>query len=214
MTRIVFLGAPGAGKGTQAQKVADKLAIPRLATGDMLRQAIADGTEVGLAAKSLMDKGELVSDEVVVSIIENRIAEADCAHGFILDGFPRTVSQAKSLDKMLKKNDIDLDFVISLEVDEAEIIARHAGRRWAPMSGRVYHVVNNPPKVAGKCDETGEDLIQRADDTAEVMENRLKVYNELTAPVKHYYEETRGVAQVNGIQDVEAVYADILKILG
>lgn len=213
MTQIVFLGAPGAGKGTQAQMLSDELNVPRLATGDMLRQAIADKTEVGLNAKAAMDAGDLVPDEVVVGIIEGRIAQADCEGGFILDGFPRTVEQAKSLDKMLKKNDIALNHVLCLDVDEEEVVARQSGRRWAPKSGRVYHIVNNPPKVEGKCDESGEDLVQREDDTEEVLRHRLKVYNELTAPVRDYYESTCGVEAVNGMQAVEAVYADIKAVM-
>lgn len=213
MSRIVFLGAPGAGKGTQAQKLADELHIPRLATGDMLRQAIEEGSEVGLNAKAAMDRGDLVPDEVVVGIVEERIKKSDCETGFILDGFPRTVEQAKSLDKMLKKNDIALSDVVCLEVDHEEVIKRQSGRRWAPKSGRVYHITNNPPKTAGKCDETGEDLIQRDDDTEEVLRRRLEVYEELTAPVRGFYEESQGVSAVNGIGAVDAVYADIKSVL-
>lgn len=213
MSRIVFLGAPGAGKGTQAQRLADELHIPRLATGDMLRQAIEEGSEVGLSAKSSMDKGDLVPDEVVVGIVEERIKKADCESGFILDGFPRTVSQAKSLDKMLKKNDIALSDIICLEVDEEEIVKRQAGRLWAPKSGRVYHESANPPKTAGKCDETGEELVKRDDDKEDVVRHRLRVYEELTAPVRDYYVESHGVASINGIGAVDAIFAEIKSAL-
>ena len=175
----------------------------------MLRQAIEAGTEVGKSAKSFMDNGDLVPDEVVVGIVEDRIKKDDCVNGFILDGFPRTLSQAKSLDKMLKKNDIGLSDIICLEVDEEEIVQRQAGRLWAPKSGRVYHETANPPKTAGVCDETGEELVKRDDDKEEVVRHRLRVYEELTAPVRGYYEEAHGVIIVNGVQTVDAVYTDI-----
>ncbi len=203
---VILFGPPGVGKGTQAQKLKDDKNLCHLSTGDMLRAAVAAGTELGKQAKSLMDAGDLVPDELVISIIKERIIEPDCAGGFILDGFPRTVAQAEGLDKMLKAVDKQLDFVFALEVDEEEIIDRRAGRMVGAKSGRVYHAVHNPPKVAGKCDETGEDLIQRDDDKAEVMRHRLKVYQEQTAPVAAWYEARGKLTRVDGMGSVEEVY--------
>lgn len=209
--RIVFLGAPGAGKGTQAQMLADKFDIPQLSTGNMFREAIANGTEIGKKAKSFMDQGNLVPDEITVGIVENRILEGDCEDGFILDGFPRNVSQAESLDKMLEKHNISLDFVFCLEVDEETIVERQSGRLFAPKSGRTYHEINNPPKVAGKCDVTGEDLVRRDDDKEDVVRHRLSVYREQTEPVKSYYEQTGSLIEFDGAQAVEKVFTQLVR---
>ena len=209
--RIVFLGAPGAGKGTQSQMLVDRYGIPQLSTGNMLRESIEAGLEVGLEAKRYMDAGNLVPDEVVLGIISARIQAEDCSSGFILDGFPRTVAQAEGLDAMLAERGIDLSHVFSLEVDEGTLISRRAGRLYAPKSGRVYHEVNNPPKVAGVCDVSGEELVKRDDDKEEVLRHRLAVYKEQTAPVKDYYTAKNMVQEFDGAQNVEAVSKQLIE---
>lgn len=203
--RIVFLGAPGAGKGTQAQMLSDKYEIPQLSTGNMLREAVEAGTEIGKKAKSVMDAGGLVSDEIVLGIISARVEKNDCQNGYILDGFPRTVAQAEGLDAMLLKQGIELSHVFCLEVDDNTVIARQSGRLYAQQSGRVYHEVNNPPKVEGKCDVTGEELVKRDDDKEEILRHRLSVYREQTAPVKDYYSARDMVQEFDGAQAVESV---------
>lgn len=211
--RIVFLGAPGAGKGTMSQNIVDKYNIPQLSTGNMLREAVADKTEIGLKAKSFIDAGDLVPDDVVLGIIENRIDAEDCAKGFILDGFPRTVAQAEGLTVMLQNKDISLTHVFSLEVDEETVIQRRSGRLFAPTTGRVYHEVNNPPKVAGKCDVSGEELVKRDDDKEEVLRHRLRVYEEQTAPVKAYYEAQNMVQQFDAAQAVDDVFSQLVEAI-
>ncbi len=183
--RIILLGAPGAGKGTQAQFLKDKYQIPQISTGDMLRAAVKAGTEMGLAAKKKMDAGELVSDDIIIGIVKERVKEADCENGYLLDGFPRTIPQADAM----RDNSIDVDFVVEIDVDSAEIVKRLSGRRVHPASGRVYHVTYNPPKEEGKDDVTGEDLIQRDDDQEETILHRLKVYQEQTRPLVDYYSD-------------------------
>lgn len=182
--RIILLGAPGAGKGTQAQFLMSKFGIPQISTGDMLRSAIKAGTELGLAAKQIMDDGKLVSDEIIIGLVKERIAQADCANGFLLDGFPRTIPQA---DAMVDAS-IDVDAVLEFDVPDDVIVERISGRRVHPASGRVYHVTYNPPKVAGKDDETGEDLVFRDDDREETVRKRLGVYHEQTQPLVGYYQ--------------------------
>lgn len=211
--RIVFLGAPGAGKGTQSQMLSDKYGIPQLSTGNMLREAVEAGTEIGKKAKSIMDAGRLVSDDVVLGIISARVEQGDCENGYILDGFPRTVAQAEGLDAMLAEQGIELSHVFCLEVDEGTLVARQSGRLYAPKSGRVYHVVNNPPKVEGKCDTTGEELVKRDDDTEEVLRHRLSVYREQTAPVKDYYSARDMVQEFDGAQAVESVSAQLVEAI-
>jgi len=182
--RIILLGAPGAGKGTQANFIREKFNIPQISTGDMLRAAVKAGTPLGLAAKSIMDAGGLVSDDLIINLVKERIKDADCANGFLFDGFPRTIPQAQEM----KDAGIPIDFVVEIDVADAEIIKRMSGRRVHPASGRTYHIVFNPPKVAGKDDLTGEDLIQRQDDAEETVLKRLNVYHDQTKPLVAYYQ--------------------------
>lgn len=181
--KFILLGAPGAGKGTQAQFLTKQFNIPQISTGDMLRAAIKAQTPMGKMAKEFMDAGKLVTDEIIIGLVQDRIQEADCANGFLLDGFPRTVPQADAL----KSAGVAIDAIIEIDVPDSEIVNRMAGRRVHPASGRTYHVTYNPPKVADKDDETGEDLIQRDDDQADVVLDRLKVYHDQTAPLVSYY---------------------------
>lgn len=183
--RIILLGAPGAGKGTQAQFIMEKFGIPQISTGDMLRAAIKAGTELGKQAKSVIDAGQLVSDDLILGLVKERIAQDDCAKGFLLDGFPRTIPQADGL----KEIGVDVDYVIEFDVADEVIVERMSGRRAHLASGRTYHVVYNPPKVEGKDDITGEDLVIRDDDKAETVLSRLGVYHEQTAPLIAYYSK-------------------------
>lgn len=181
--RIILLGAPGAGKGTQAQYITEKFGIPQISTGDMLRAAVKAGTPLGVQAKKVMDEGGLVSDDIIIGLVKERIAEADCANGFLFDGFPRTIPQADAL----KEAGVVIDAVVEIDVADEEIIKRMSGRRVHPGSGRTYHVVFNPPKAEGKDDVTGEDLVQREDDKEETVCARLKVYHDQTEPLISYY---------------------------
>lgn len=184
MLRIILLGPPGAGKGTQAQLISKEFNIPQISTGDMLRSAIKAGTELGKIAKAVMDKGELVSDELVINLVKERLAEPDCANGCIFDGFPRTIAQAEALANA----GVNIDKVIEISVPDDEIVSRMSGRRAHLPSGRTYHIIHNPPKVDGVDDVTGEPLVQRDDDKEEVVKDRLKVYHELTAMLVGHYE--------------------------
>ena len=181
--RLIFLGPPGAGKGTQAKLLTEKYGIPQLSTGDMLRAAVRAGTPLGLEAKRFMDAGALVPDEVIIGLVKDRIQQPDCAKGFLFDGFPRTIPQAEAM----KQAGVDLDYVVEIDVDDAEIVKRLSGRRTHLPSGRTYHVVFQPPKVAGKDDLTGEDLIQREDDREETIVKRLQVYHSQTKQLIDYY---------------------------
>jgi len=181
--RIILLGAPGAGKGTQAQYITEKFGIPQISTGDMLRAAVKAGTPLGLQAKKVMDEGGLVSDDIIIGLVKERITEADCANGFLFDGFPRTIPQADAL----KEAGVMIDAVVEIDVADDEIIKRMSGRRVHPGSGRTYHVVYNPPKVEGKDDVTGDDLVQREDDKEDTVRARLRVYHEQTEPLISYY---------------------------
>ena len=183
--RLMLLGAPGAGKGTQAAAICARYGIPQISTGDMLRAAVSAGTPLGLLAKSVMASGGLVDDGLIVSLVQERLAQPDCAHGFVLDGFPRTLPQAEAL----RAAGIRLDFVLEIDVPFADIVERMGGRRFHPGSGRTYHVVFNPPKLAGKDDVTGEDLVQREDDREETVRTRLGVYSAQTEPLVAYYAE-------------------------
>jgi len=183
--RIILLGAPGAGKGTQANFIKDRYGIPQISTGDMLRSAVNAGTELGKKAKEVMDKGDLVSDDIIIGLVKERIQEDDCENGFLFDGFPRTIAQADAL----REAGIDIDAVVEIEVDDDSIIHRMSGRRTHPSSGRVYHVEFNPPEVAGHDDETGEPLVQREDDREEVVRQRLETYHEQTEPLIGYYRK-------------------------
>ena len=214
--RIILLGAPGAGKGTQAQFLTKKYNIPQISTGDMLRAAIKAGTEMGKLAKKAMDTGQLVTDEIIIGLVKDRIAEADCINGYLLDGFPRTLPQADAVTSA----GIEIDAVIEIDVPDSEIVTRMAGRRAHLASGRTYHLVYIPPKVEGKDDETGEDLVQRDDDKENVVLDRLKVYHELTQPLIGYYKEQASkVASltyitVDGTAHISDVEAAIVSKLG
>lgn len=183
--RVILLGAPGAGKGTQAQYIKEKYGIPQISTGDMLRAAVKAGTPLGLEAKKVMDAGKLVSDDIIIGLVKERVAQGDCAKGYLLDGFPRTIPQADAM----RENDIHVDYVVEIDVDNEEIIKRLSGRRVHPDSGRTYHIEYNPPKVDGKDDETGEPLIQRDDDKEDTVRHRLKVYDDQTKPLVEYYKK-------------------------
>lgn len=182
--RVILLGAPGAGKGTQAQFIMEKFGIPQISTGDMLRAAVKAGTPLGLEAKKVMDAGGLVSDDIIIGLVKERIQKDDCARGFLFDGFPRTIPQAQALVDA----GVDIDYVVELDVDNEEIIERLSGRRVHPGSGRVYHVRNNPPKAEGKDDVTGEDLVQRDDDREDTVRKRLEVYQSQTRPLVDFYQ--------------------------
>ncbi len=207
--RLILLGAPGAGKGTQANLIKEKYGIPQISTGDMLRAAVKAGTPLGLAAKKIMDEGKLVSDEIIINLVKERIKEADCANGFLFDGFPRTIPQAQAM----KDAGIRIDHVVEIDVADSEIIQRMSGRRVHLASGRTYHVVFNPPKVAGKDDVTGEELVQRPDDAEETVIKRLNVYHEQTKPLVDYYtawaktgdQNAPKISHVPGIGSVEAI---------
>ena len=212
--KIILLGAPGAGKGTQAQFIMNKFGIPQISTGDMFRTAIKAGTELGKQAKALMDEGKLVPDELTVALVKDRIAQPDCANGFLLDGFPRTIPQADAL----KDSGVKIDFVLEFDVPDEVIVKRMSGRRVHQASGRSYHIVYNPPKVEGKDDVTGEDLIIRADDKPETVLDRLAVYHKQTSPLIDYYqaEAKAGNTQyfrLDGTQKVEEVSQELNKIL-
>jgi adenylate kinase len=205
--RTIFFGPPGAGKGTQAPKIKDEYCLCHLSTGDMLRDAVKAGTEMGKKAKAVMDAGKLVSDDIVAGIVAEAIKGDDCAHGFILDGFPRTVPQAKILDGLLKNMNISIDKVINLKIDDDLLIKRVTGRLIHPASGRAYNIYFNPPKVAGKDDMTGEDLIKRGDDTEEKLKTRLNEFHAKTTPVLDYYSSK--VANINADNDMDIITQQI-----
>jgi len=214
--KIILLGAPGAGKGTQAQFLTKKYDIPQISTGDMLRAAIKAGTDMGKMAKEFMDAGKLVTDEIIIGLVKDRIAEDDCKNGFLLDGFPRTVPQADAVTEA----GIELDAIIEIDVPDEEIIKRMSGRRVHQDSGRSYHLIYNPPKIEGKDDETGEELIQRADDKEEIVKDRLNVYHEQTQPLVDYYQgqadkiESLQYIRVDGTLDIGVVQETIISKLG
>ncbi|MCZ6574602.1 MAG: adenylate kinase [Planctomycetota bacterium] len=205
--RIVFLGPPGAGKGTQAARVAASLGVPHLSTGDMLRVAKQEGTEVGLKAKAFMETGQLVPDKVVDELVRERLGAPDCAQGFLLDGYPRNQAQARALETHLQTG--ALDYVISLQVDDEKLVARIAGRRTCPKDNSVYHMATRPPRRPGLCDLCGTELVQRADDREEVVRDRLCVYHEATAGLVGYYERAGLVHTVDGDRSIEQVAAAV-----
>jgi adenylate kinase len=210
--RLILLGGPGAGKGTQANLVKDKYRIPQISTGDMLRAALKEGTELGLKAKEYMDAGKLVPDDVIIGLVKERIKEADCESGFLFDGFPRTIPQADAM----KEAGVPIEAVVDIDVPDEEIIKRMSGRRVHLASGRTYHIVFNPPKEEGKDDETGEPLIQRDDDQEETVRKRLDVYHAQTEPLVGYYKDPKyirieGVGKVNEIRDQIYAALDALK---
>ena len=212
--KIILMGPPGAGKGRQAEKLVELYQIPHISTGDMFRKAQKDGTELGLKAKEYMEQGQLVPDEVTVGIVRERLAEADCKDGFLLDGFPRTVQQADALDGILKDLGMVLDRVINIEVDKAFLVDRLTGRRVCRTCGATFHVVNKAPKVEGVCDKCGGELYQRNDDKIETVSNRLDVYAAQTAPLIEYYQSKGIMSSIDGSKSMEDVLADIRSALG
>ena len=212
--KIILMGGPGAGKGTQAGPLVEKFHFPHISTGDMFRAAIKDGTALGLKAKSYMDAGGLVPDEVTIGIVAERLAQPDCAEGFLLDGFPRTLAQGNALKEILDRLSMKLDGVINIEVAEDILIPRLTGRRVCRKCGTSYHMVFNPPKVEGVCGQCGGELYQRSDDTVETAQNRLNVYNQQTEPLINFYQEQGLLKRINGDQPIDKVFADILKALG
>lgn len=215
--RLILLGAPGAGKGTQAAFLCQKFGIPQISTGDMLRAAVKAGTELGLAAKKVMDAGGLVSDDIIIGLVKERITQADCANGFLFDGFPRTIPQAEAM----KAAAVKIDVVLEIDVPDSAIIERMSGRRVHVASGRTYHVVFNPPKVAGKDDATGEELIQREDDKEETVRKRLEVYHQQTRPLVDYYSQWAATGdaaapkcrKISGVGSVDDITAAALAAL-
>jgi adenylate kinase len=212
--RVILLGSPGSGKGTQAQAITEKFGIPQISTGDMLRAAVREGTPLGKEAKKIMDAGLLVSDDIILGLIQERVKLPDCISGFLLDGFPRTIAQADGLAQM----GLAIDNVVEFVVDDEEIVNRMSGRRVHPGSGRTYHTVFNPPKQEGKDDETGEPLIQRDDDQEETVRKRLSVYHEQTKPLVGYYQQKAEqgsvrFASINGIGPMEAITERIFAVL-
>ena len=215
--KLILLGAPGAGKGTQAAFITEKYGIPQISTGDMLRAAVKAGTPRGLEAKKVMDAGQLVSDEIILGLIKERLQQPDCAKGFLFDGFPRTIPQAEAL----RTQGVDLDLVLEIDVPDEEIIKRMSGRRVHTASGRTYHVVFNPPKVAGKDDATGEDLIQREDDKEETVRKRLDVYHSQTKPLVEFYSKWAATGdarapkyrRVNGVGPLDGIREAVLAAL-
>lgn len=210
---LILMGLPGAGKGTQADKIVEKYNIPHISTGDMFRAAIKDGTKLGLEAKSFMDAGNLVPDEVTIGIVRERLSKEDCKKGFLLDGFPRTVAQAEALEEMLSNLNKKIDYVIYVDVPKDELFERLTGRWVSPTSGASYHVKFNPPKVEGICDKDGSVLIQRDDDRPETVANRLEVNIEQAQPLIDFYSEKGYLEKVNGNQDISLVFAEIDKLL-
>ena len=216
--RIILLGAPGAGKGTQAQLLMQKYGIPQISTGDMLRAAVKAGTELGLAAKKIMDAGGLVSDDLIIGLVKDRIAQPDCKNGFLFDGFPRTIPQAEAMIQA----GVNIDYVIEIHVDDAEIIERLSGRRVHAASGRVYHIKYNAPKLAGKDDVTGEELVQREDDKEETVKKRLDVYHTQTEQLVGFYQKLAAAgektapkyAKVEGVGPVDQISATLFSLLG
>jgi len=214
--KIILLGAPGAGKGTQAAFITEKYSIPQISTGDMLRSAVKAKTELGLKVEAVMTSGGLVTDEIIISLVKERIQQDDCANGFLFDGFPRTIPQAQALEE----SGVQIDVVLNIEVSDEEIVKRMSGRRVHPDSGRVYHVSNNPPQVEGIDDVSGEPLVQREDDKEETVRKRLEVYHQQTKPLVNFYSDMvqQGneirVIKVNGEESMETIKLEVLAMLG
>lgn len=212
--KIIMLGAPGAGKGTQAKMIADKYQIPHISTGDIFRTNIKNGTELGKEAKKYMDQGLLVPDELTVKILLDRVAQPDCANGYVLDGFPRTIPQAEVLDKALTELNDKIDYAINVDVPDENIVKRMSGRRACVACGATYHIEHIPPKKEGVCDKCGETLILRDDDKPETVLNRLKVYHDQTQPLIDFYTKKGVLKSVDGTVDMQDVFASIVAILG
>ena len=214
MLRTILLGPPGAGKGTQAVKIVEKYGIPHISTGDIFRENIKNGTELGKKAQEYMNAGKLVPDDLVIEIATDRLTKDDCKEGFLLDGFPRTVYQAEKLDEFLAARGGKVDVVLDIAVGKDELITRLTGRRVCKACGASFHVVNIPPKKEGVCDYCGGELIQRADDNIETVTNRIEVYENQTMPLIEYYEKAGNIAHIDGTTGLENVFADIVKALG
>ena len=212
--KIIMLGAPGAGKGTHAKQIADKYQIPHISTGDIFRANIKEGTELGTKAKSYMDQGLLVPDELVVELVADRIVKDDCKNGFVLDGFPRTIPQAEALDEALAKMNQKMDYAIDVDVPDENIVSRMGGRRACLSCGATYHIVNIPTKVEGICDKCGNAVVLRDDDQPETVQKRLSVYHEQTQPLIDYYNSRGILKSVDGTRPMDDVFADIIAILG
>jgi adenylate kinase len=213
--RIVLLGGPGSGKGTQAKKLVDKLGIPQISTGDIFRAALKEGTPMGLKAKTYMDKGELVPDDVVIGVVEERLAKPDLDKGYMLDGFPRTLAQAEALDKIIVSQGKAINHAVLVDVPDEELVARLSGRRTCRNSdcGKMYHVMFNPPKRDGICDACGSELYQRDDDSEATIRERLTVYNKQTAPLIDYYDKKQLLRRVAGVGPIDEIFASIQKVL-
>ena len=212
MKKMLIMGPPGAGKGTQAENIIKYYNIPHISTGDMFRAAISNKTEIGLIAKSYIDAGNLVPDEITVGIVKERLSKPDCKNGFLLDGFPRDLHQAEMFDSMLKELGIKLDLVLNIHVDDEKLINRIIGRRICPKCGRTYHITYNKPLKDGICDDCSSELIQRKDDNVETVKNRLDVYSHLTEPLINYYKDL--VVNFDGDRDVDVIFNDIKKEIG
>ncbi|TXC85621.1 adenylate kinase [Metabacillus litoralis] len=211
---LVLMGLPGAGKGTQAERIVEKYNIPHISTGDMFRAAMKEETELGLQAKSFIDKGELVPDEVTIGIVRERLGKNDCQKGFLLDGFPRTVAQADALEAILADLNRKIDYVINIEVNKDILMERLTGRRICKQCGATYHLVFNPPAVEGTCDKCGGELYQRADDNEETVANRLEVNLQQTQPLLDFYNQKGYLKNINGEQDINKVFVDVDQLLG
>jgi len=214
MLRLILLGPPGAGKGTQAARICRKYSIPHISTGDIFRSHIKEGTEFGKKAQEYMNKGQLVPDDLVLEIAEARLMEEDCKNGFLLDGFPRTVNQAEQLDRFLDERNLSVDKVLNIEVDKEELMTRLIGRRVCRSCGATYHVINMPPEKEGVCDVCGGELYQRSDDTAATVENRIEVHNAQTMSLVEHYEKVGKIAHIDGSKELDNVFSDIVNAIG
>lgn len=212
--KIIMLGAPGAGKGTQAKMIAEKYSIPHVSTGDIFRANIKNGTELGKEAKTYMDQGKLVPDELTVKILLDRVAQEDCKNGYVLDGFPRTIPQAEVLEAALEKLGEKVDFALNIDVPDENIVKRMSGRRACVNCGATYHIVNIPPKKEGICDTCGNELVLRDDDKPETVQKRLAVYHEQTQPLIDFYEKRNVLKTIDGTVDIKDAFTEIVKILG
>ena len=211
--KIIMLGAPGAGKGSQASRIANEYHLPHISTGDIFRANLKEETELGKQAKSFMDKGELVPDDITIAMLLDRIHKEDCKNGYILDGFPRTIPQAEALKEALAKKDEKIDLALDVEASDELIIKRMAGRRTCPACGAIYHIVTLPPKTEGICDRCGADLIQRKDDNEETVKNRLKIYHEVTEPLISYYKKEGILEEIDGAEELDKVFEKVKRII-